>query len=159
MLMVELISSIVGRLAMKTTGLLGGILVLFSAGLAAALAGGANFDHLNDADRKVFQERFTKEVWPLLERGGPKGCVGCHNGKIVSALKMTGNAEKDFRMLLKQGFFIPDDSGSLHTRIVAKNKKQMMPPPDKGDPWTKREAEVLRQFVDDLDKKQQPKKK
>jgi hypothetical protein len=144
---------------MKTMGLLVGIVMLFSAGLAVALAqGGANFDHLNDADRKTFQQRFTKEVWPLLERGGPKGCVGCHNGKIVSALKMTGNVEMDFRMLLKQGFFIPDDSGSLHTRIISKNKKQVMPPPGKGDPWTKDEAEVLRKFIDDLDTKQQKKK-
>jgi len=144
---------------MKTTSLFGGIVVLFGAGLAVALAGGgANFDHLNDADRKVLQERFTKEVWPLLSRNGEKGCVGCHNGKINSTLKMSGNAEKDFRMLVKQGFFIPDDTGSMHTRIVAKNKKQMMPPPGKGDPWTKGEAEILRKFVDDLEAKQQKKK-
>ena len=145
---------------MKTTGLLGGIVILFGAALTVALAGGGpNFDHLNDADRKVLQERFTKEVWPLLERGGQKGCVGCHNGKINSTLKMSGNTEKDFRMLIKQGFFLPEDTGSLHTRIVATNKKKAMPPPGKGDPWTKDDAEVLRQFVDDLDKKQQPKKK
>ena len=126
---------------MKTAGLLGAILMLFGAGLAAALAGGgANFDHLTDADRKVFQERFTTEIWPLLERGGPKGCVGCHNGKTGATLKLSGKLDKDFRMLVKDGFFIPDDTGSLHTRITEANQKKKMPPPGKGDPWSKAEA-------------------
>ena len=146
---------------MKPAILLTATLLLASASLTATLAGGgANFDHLSDADRAVFQKRFVKEIWPLMERGGKNSCVGCHSGKagpIVSALKMTGNAEKDFRMLVKEGFFIPDDPGSAHTRIISRNKKQMMPPPGKGDPWTKEEAEILRKFVDDLEMKQKKK--
>jgi hypothetical protein len=136
-------------------------LLLFAAasfGFALA-AGGNNFDFLTDADRKTMQERFVKEVWPLLEKGGKEGCVGCHNGKIVSALKMTGNAEKDFRMMVKEGFFIPDDAGSLLKRIQSKDRKRRMPPPGKGEPWTDAEMKVLHNFVVDLEKKQQKKPK
>ncbi len=116
--------------------------------------GGGNFDKLTDADRKVFQERFTKEIWPLLHRGGKDSCTGCHNGKVVSALKYSGNADKDFPKLLKDGFFIPDDSGSMLTRIMSKNKKQMMPPPGKAERWKDAEVQVLQKFVDDLEMKQ-----
>jgi len=131
--------------------------IVFGCGLAAALAGGGNnFDFLSDANRQVFQERFVKEVWPALERGGKKGCLGCHGpgGKGGGALRMKGDAAKDFRMLLKEGFLLPDDSGSVLTRVTTKDKKQMMPPPGKGsDPWTKADADVLRKFMADLDKK------
>jgi hypothetical protein len=141
---------------MNTPRILAVMLIVFGSGLAAVLAGGGpNFDHLADADRKVMQERFVKEIWPLLERGGKNSCVNCHNGKINSALKMTGNAEKDFRMLVKDGFFIPDDTGSMLTRVEAKNAKKKMPPPGKGDAWTKAEIELLGRFVADLEKKQQ----
>lgn len=145
---------------MKTRIALVAMLVLTGSTLAVALAGGGgNFDHLSDADRAVMQQRFIKEIYPLLERGGKNGCVGCHAGKIVSSLKTTGNAEKDFRMMVKEGFFIPNDSGSLLTRIKSKDRKQRMPPPGKGDPWTDAEKEVLHKFVVDLDKKQQRKPK
>jgi hypothetical protein len=33
--------------------------------------------------------------------------------KTGGQMKMTGNLEKDFRMLVKEGFFIPNDSGSM----------------------------------------------
>ncbi|MBI1831422.1 MAG: hypothetical protein HYR84_08230 [Planctomycetes bacterium] len=117
-------------------------------------SGGPNFDSLTDTDRKVMQERFVKEIWPLFLRGEKNGCVGCHNGKIVSSLKMSANVEKDFRMLLKDGFFLPGDPGSMLSRIESKDRKRRMPPPGKGDPWTKEETEVLQRFVADIDKKQ-----
>ena len=89
--------------------------------LSSATAGGQNFDKLNDADRKVFAERFEREVWPLLVRGGKDGCVGCHRGgKIVSALRFSGNVDKDFLMLLKDGFFLHPDDGSLLARLTDK---------------------------------------
>jgi hypothetical protein len=145
---------------MKTRLLLAATLIFAGVSFAATLAGGgANFDFLTDADRRVMHERFVKEVWPLMQRGEKNGCVGCHYGKIVSSLKMSGNAEKDFRMLLKEGFFIPDDSGSVLTRIKSKDRKQRMPPPGKGDPWTQEEMDILHKFVTDLDKKQQKKAK
>jgi hypothetical protein len=145
---------------MNTSRVLVIMLIVVGSSLVVALAGGGpNFDHLTDADRRVLQERFVKEIWPLLERGGKNSCVNCHNGKINSALKMTGNAEKDFRMLVKEGFFIPDDTGSMLTRVEAKNAKKKMPPPGKGEPWTKAEIELLDRFVADLESKQRKKTK
>jgi len=146
---------------MKTRSILATLLLIVGSSLAAAFGGGvgANFDFLKEDDRKVLQERFTKEIWPLLHRGEKNGCVGCHNSKIVSALKMSGNPEKDFRMLVKDGFFLPNDSGSVLTRIESKDRKKRMPPPGKGEPWTDAEKEVLQKFVADLEKKQQKKSK
>lgn len=121
---------------------------------------GLNFDRLTDEDRQAFQKRFEKELWPLLTRYERDGCVGCHAGaKIVSALRMTGDINKDFPMMIRQGFFIPDDAGSLLGRMLDKDPKRIMPPPAK-DPkfkrphWTEQELALLRTFVIDLDKKQ-----
>jgi hypothetical protein len=121
---------------------------------------GLNFDRLSNEDRQALQKRFEKELWPLLTRHERDGCVGCHAGaKIVSALRMTGNVNKDFPMLVKQGFFIPDDAGSLLGRMLDKDPMRIMPPPAK-DPkfkrahWTEPELAVLRAFVVDLEKKQ-----
>ena len=126
---------------MKTRSILAATLVFVGSSFAATLAGGGpNFDRLTDADRKDMQERFTKEVWPLLIRGEKNGCVGCHNGKI-------------------NGFMLRDDSGSLLAHIKSKDRKKRMPPPGKADPWTEAEMDVLQKFVVDLDKKQQKKSK
>ena len=145
---------------MRMRLIIASLLVFGGCTLGITLAGGGgNFDRLTDADRTVLQERFVKEVWPLMQSQGKEGCVGCHQGKIVSSLKMSGNAEKDFRMMVKEGFFIPNDSGSLLTRIKSKDRKQKMPPPGKGEPWTEAEKDVLHKFVVDLDKKQQKKSK
>ena len=145
---------------MRMRLILAAMLVFVGSSFAISLAGsGANFDYLSDADRKVMQERFVKDIWPLMQRGEKNGCVGCHNGKIVSSLKLTGNAEKDFRMMLKDGFFIPNDSGSVLTRVKSKERKQRMPPPGKGEPWTEAEKDILHKFVMDVDKQQKNKPK
>src|SRR4051794_39027265 len=90
------------------------LLVAFLGLRGWVLAQGRNFDKLADADRKVLGERFKADVWPLLVRGGKDGCVGCHSGgKLVSALRFSGDPDKDFRMLLREGFFLKDDGGSL----------------------------------------------
>jgi hypothetical protein len=134
-----------------------GLLAYVGGTLAVALAGtGPNFDHLKDGDRKVMQERFAKEVWPLLQRNGKEGCVGCHQlPKTGGNMKLTGNPDKDFPMLVKEGFFIPGDSGSMLVQI----SKKRMPPAGKGKTWTKEEIEVLSKFVTDLEEKQQKKTK
>ncbi|MCS7046455.1 MAG: hypothetical protein NZO58_08885 [Gemmataceae bacterium] len=130
--------------------------------VAAAVHGqqGQNFDRLSAADREIFQKRFEKEIWPLMTRHGRDGCVGCHSSaNIVSALRLTGDVTKDFPMLLRQGFFLPDDAGSLLNRMLDKDPKRVMPPPAK-DPkfkrprWTEDELNLLRNFVVDLDKRQ-----
>lgn len=131
-----------------------------------ASAQGQNFDRLSDADRKVFAERFERDVWPLLARGGKDGCVGCHRaGGIVTALRMSGNVDKDFLMLLKEGFFLHPDAGSLLGRVTEKDPERRMPhkyvpgkkQPVPGEPWPEKDMQILRDFVIDLDRKQQKK--
>lgn len=126
--------------------LAGGLLVRLSANELGS------FDKLNDADRKLFQQRFDKEIWPLLQAGGKNGCVGCHHPKIGNTLKFSGKSDADFRMLLRDGFFLKDDSGSMLHRIESKRKDRM--PPLKLPAWSEKDQAVLRAFVADLDKKQ-----
>src|SRR5690242_18507518 len=65
---------------------------------------GVNFDKLSAEDRKVLQERFAQDIWPLMQRGGKDGCVGCHaTPKGGQALRLSGKVEKDFPRLLKDG--------------------------------------------------------
>jgi hypothetical protein len=135
----------------------GGLLLLAAALLAAAEAHSfaapqGKFDRLTDADRKALAERFQKDIWPLLERGGKDGCVGCHNGKRVTALRFNGDAAKDFPMLVGDGFLLKGDPGSLLERIVDKDKKRRMPP-DNRPVWSDAEIKVLRDFVQELDRK------
>ena len=149
------------RNARKSRLILAAMLILVGSSVGATLAGsrGLNFDFLSDADRKGMQERFAKELWPLMQRGEKVGCVGCHNGKINSQLKMSGDLDKDFRMMVKDGFFLKDDSGSVLSHIKSKDRKKRMPPPGRGEPWTEAEMDVLSKFVVDLDKKQHKKAK
>ena len=93
-------------------------------------------------------------VWPLLERGGKNGCVGCHNGKILSTLRMSGDADKDFRDMLREGFFLKGDVGSLLARILETDKKRRMPPPSKGPAWGVADVKILSDFVNDVHNKQ-----
>jgi hypothetical protein len=118
----------------------------------AGQGSGGKFDKLSAEDRALFAARFEKEIWPLLERGGKDGCVGCHNGTRVTALRFTGTASKDFPMLVGEGFMLKGDPGSLLERIVDKDPKRRMPP-DKQPRWTETEVKLLRAFVNDLDAK------
>ncbi|MCI0684175.1 MAG: hypothetical protein L0Y71_18860 [Gemmataceae bacterium] len=139
---------------MKRWAIITAIMVALAAAAAAAVrAQQGSFDKLSAADRQAFQERFAKDIWPLLQRNGKNGCVGCHSGKIVSALHLTGQVERDFPMLLREGFFIPDDAGSLLGRITDKDPERRMPRSKVGL-WTDAETKLLAQFVADLDKKQ-----
>ena len=65
---------------MKTRMVLGGFLpgLLVLAQWSLSSAGPPNFDKLGGGDRKVFADRFEKEIWPLLSRNGKDGCLGCH---------------------------------------------------------------------------------
>jgi hypothetical protein len=122
---------------------------------ALGAAQGPPFDRLTEEDRKALGERFKRDVWPLLERGGPNGCVGCHrDGKIVSALRMSGDADRDFRMLLREGFLLKDDAGSLLARVIDPDRRRRMPPPSKGPAWGEGEVRTLREFVEAVHQKQ-----
>jgi hypothetical protein len=122
----------------------------------SSAAQGTNFDKLAEPDRKELGERFKKEVWPLLVRGGMDGCVGCHSSnKGGAALRFNGDPDKDFRMLLRNGFFLKDDQGSLLGRIEDTNKKRRMPP-DKRPLWTDAEKKALSDLVGAIERKQKP---
>src|SRR5262249_39282848 len=142
---------------MHTTKLPLGALLLLATSLLIAgdwrLSGAeqGKFDKLSEADRKAFGERFQKEIWPLLERGGKDGCIGCHIAR-QTALRFSGDPAKDFRALVADGFMLKGDPGSLLERIIDPSPKRKMPPDDRPG-WTEAEVQVLRQFVNDLDKK------
>lgn len=127
---------------------LSALLLIWQIGFAQA----PSFDKLGDADREALQKRFEKEIWPLIERNGKNGCLGCHSGGQVTALRLTGEVTKDFPMLVREGFFIPDDAGSLLGRLSDPDPERRMP--RKGKPWTPAELKTLSDFVADLDKKQ-----
>ena len=113
----------------------------------------SRFDRLTEKDKEVFSKRFEKEIWPLLIRNGKDGCVGCHNLKHQSTLRFSGKADKDFRKLLSDGFFLVKDPGGMLQLVSTTNPRQKMPP-GKRKSWTKSEIERLRQFVTDVAKKQ-----
>jgi hypothetical protein len=133
----------------------GGIAIVLLLGLRAGLAGqDRKFDKLADADRKVLGEQFKRDVWPLLLREGKDGCIGCHmTGKGGTALRFSGDADKDFRMLVREGFFLKDDPGSLLSRIEDTNKKRRMPP-GKLPRWNDADKKTLGDLVEAIQKKQ-----
>jgi hypothetical protein len=143
------------RYVFLTSLVLGSLLVLLS--LCHWLwAQGPDFGaKLSEEDRKVFAKRFEKELWPLLVKGGKDGCVGCHHARHNTSLRFEGDASKNFRMLLKEGFFLKDDPGSLLARVAATNKKERMPPGNR-PMWREAEVKLLREFVNDLDRKLNP---
>ncbi len=138
------------------------VLLLGLLGLATAWSGlpglGAgqkkSFDRLSDEDRAAFAVRFKKEIWPLLQRNGKDGCVGCH-AKGGGTLRFSGNADKDFTMLLRDGFLLKDDPGNLVERVADPSPKRRMPPPKNGSAWKAPEAQVLRTFINDVHARQQ----
>ncbi|MGF1583243.1 MAG: hypothetical protein ACFCD0_28315 [Gemmataceae bacterium] len=136
-----------------SVGLLGLGLAVRSQAEAGSEEAGSEFDRLSEADRKTFSKRFQKEIWPLMVREGKDGCVGCHTPHHRSTLRLSGKADLDFRKMLKEGFFLLDDAGSVLHLVRTKNPRTKMPPGNR-KPWTKKEIEVLRTFVVDLDKKQ-----
>ncbi len=71
----------------------------------------------------------------------------------MSALRFSGDPDKDFRMLVREGFFLKEDSGSLLERIRDTNKKRRMPP-GKLPPWTDAEKQTLDELVLAIDRKQ-----
>ena len=112
------------------------------------------FDNLQEEDRTVFSVRFEKEIWPLLKRNGRDGCAGCHNRQQRrGTLAFSGEADADFRMLLRRGFFLPDDPGSILYAVSVATGQLRMPPASRPR-WTKTEIELLRRFIQDVDKKQ-----
>jgi hypothetical protein len=146
---------------MSTAKPLFGAMVLLAAATAALAhwqvqdtPARGKFDKLTDADRQAFAVRFQSEIWPFLARNGKDGCVGCHTTK-KGTLQFSGNADKDFQMLVGEGFLLKGDPGNLVERVAAKDKLRRMPPDDRRA-WTEKEVQTIRAFIDDVDKKNQP---
>ncbi|HEU4754393.1 MAG TPA: hypothetical protein VFU47_14895, partial [Armatimonadota bacterium] len=100
-------------------------------------------------DTARFDERFRTEIWPLLERA-EGGCVSCHNEKNPSQLHFPAEGSSaSFKRLLTQGFFEPENPGSLLSRVASPLKEQRMPPPPARS-WSDAEIAKLRAFVTDL---------
>jgi hypothetical protein len=104
---------------------------------------------LSPEDTDRFTERFSREVWPLMERA-EGGCVGCHGAQNPSQLHFAADgATANFKTLLSHGFFEPETAGSILARVASPLKEQRMPPPP-AKPWTDEEIATLRAFVTDL---------
>jgi hypothetical protein len=128
-------------------------LALAPVSLVPAGGGPGSFDRLNDTDRQMLQARFEREVWPLLLRDGKDGCVGCHVANHRSTLKFVGKPDEDFRKLLKDGFFLHNDSANLVALTETKDRKKRMPPGQR-PAWPADDIKLLKQFIADVDKKQ-----
>jgi hypothetical protein len=131
-----------------------GVLGLIVYGLQPLASQPPMFDRLREEDRQAFQQRFKRELWPLLRRGGKDGCVGCHHASSRNQPRFADAADKDFRMLLREGYFLHEDSGNLLERVATRDRRRRMPPGNR-PAWTENEVRLLRQFIADLDKKQQ----
>jgi hypothetical protein len=124
--------------------------VILSLAVRVDVACGENSQSPNQIDpTAAFSARFEKEVWPLMIRRDRDGCVGCHNAKHRSTLKFSGEAARDFQMLLREGFFLPDDPGGLLHAVTTSNPDTHMPP-GKRPSWTAEEIGRLRRLVEEL---------
>jgi hypothetical protein len=115
------------------------------AGAAAPMTGG----RLAPDDAAQLEERFTREIWPLLDRANG-GCVSCHNAQNPSQLHFSADGPGgNFKKLLSGSFFEPENPVSLLARVTSPVKEQRMPPPPM-KAWTDDEVGKLRDFVTDL---------
>lgn len=101
--------------------------------------------------QRRFQPRFKQEIWPLISDNGKSSCVRCHNEKHRSSLRLTGESENDFGILLSQGFLHPSDpSAILHS--ITSEKPNVKMPPKKLPKWTDEQVDILKRFTQDLNK-------
>jgi hypothetical protein len=97
---------------------------------------------------KRFEEEFEKTLWPLLNEGGEKSCVGCHDNENPSDLHFFPNLQSSFRMLLTGNFLNAENPSSLLARITAPKEDVRMPP--EAPAWPAEKTNVIRQFVTEL---------
>jgi len=101
---------------------------------------------LTASDAAAFEQRFTDEIWPLLERA-KGGCVSCHGANNPSQLHFAvDGAGANFKKLLGSGFFEPESPGGILSRVASPLPEQRMPPAPQ-QPWSDAEVARLRSFV------------
>jgi hypothetical protein len=121
---------------------------------AAAPAAAPVAGQLSAEDSELFEARFAKEIWPLLERANG-GCVSCHNQNNPSQLHFSADGpEANFKRLLAHAFLDPKNPSGFLARITTPVKERRMPPPPMKQ-WTPAEVTKLRSFVNDLGAKLQ----
>ena len=95
------------------------------------------------------QRRFNAEIWPLISENGKSSCTRCHHQRHRSGLRLTGEPETDFSILLRQGFLHPSDPSSILESIASKEADRKMPP-GKLPQWTDDQIETLKRFTQAL---------
>jgi hypothetical protein len=111
-----------------------------------------NHDKLSEADRKALAERFEKELWPIMTKG-KESCLSCHKGgKVLSQLRLTGDPQKDFRMMVREGFFLPDDEGSILGMVTHRDPELRMPQGKAR--LADADIKILREFTAELNRRQ-----
>jgi hypothetical protein len=104
---------------------------------------------LSPSDAAAFEQRFTNEIWPLLERA-KGGCITCHGANNPSQLHFAADgAGSNFKKLLGHGFFEPESPSGILARVASPLANQRMPPAPQ-QPWSEAEVAKLRAFVGDL---------
>ncbi len=96
-----------------------------------------------------FQERFDREIWPIISDNGKSSCIRCHDQNHQSGFRLTGEASADFTAMLGDGWFHPHDPGGILFCITSKNPEFMMPP-GKLPRLEEAQVEVLTEFARDL---------
>ena len=100
---------------------------------------------LSQADSQAFSDRFTKELWPLMQ----ENCVPCHGQKNASQLLLLSDSRAAFSKMLGEGFFDADNHASVLERVATTDKQILMPPPSMGT-LTRTQVALFTKFSEDL---------
>lgn len=103
---------------------------------------------LTAEETATFTQRFEKDIWPLLIRA-ESHCTGCHTAANASQLRLSKDADSNFKSLLADGHFDIENPASLLSRITALPGPTRMPP-EPFKPWSDDEITRLRAFCNDL---------
>jgi hypothetical protein len=145
---------------------MGGLLSLAPGRWAAWLATGlmlcpvvgsaAGSELAGSRSEEAFFQRFQRELWPLLTRGGEHSCVSCHDADNRSPLHFFSEPHSDFRMLRENAYFSATEPDTLLGRLTSTNPKKRMPKGKTAQPWSDREIQALRSFAADLNQHFKP---
>ncbi|MCA8973804.1 MAG: hypothetical protein KDC98_03745 [Planctomycetes bacterium] len=106
---------------------------------------------LSAQDKKV---DFAKSIWPIFERH----CIECHSAEKTGddgrVKKPKGHVEldsKDGIIKSKRGKLIkagdPEDSLLFEVITLEADNEDLMPPPDKGTPLTKKQIDLIERWI------------
>jgi hypothetical protein len=99
--------------------------------------------------QRQFQTRFDRDLWPLISNNGKSSCLRCHDSQHRSSVRLSGDSEKDFATLLREGFLHPSDPSGIHYAITSEEPDTKMPPA-KLPKWTEDQVKIFERFTQDL---------